>query len=253
MRISSACILSLIVSISLLCTMQPVNAESAQKLVLAVEDSWPPFANEQGDGYSKDIIIEAFKDTEIEVEFVLRPYIRALQEAKSGLVDGCFNVTRQQSTEAVYYFGEEPLLEAKASYFILSQDKAPSGVTSLADLPDNTHIAVIKGYEYGDIYEEHKDRFRVTEVRTQSQIIEMMKKGRVDGAIMFDRVAESTLNKMSLPKALIKPVFLNHKSDIYVAFNRENEKSPAIAATLDLGLKQLKATDAYLKIFEKAY
>jgi polar amino acid transport system substrate-binding protein len=231
-------------------------AEDRMKLTLAVEDSWPPFSNELGDGYSKDIVSAAFKDTNIDVEFVVRPYARALREAKSGLVDGCFNVTRQQSTEAIYHFGEEPLLEAKASYFVLSGREQSSTILqaqSLADVPDDTRIAVIKGYEYGTVYEQHKARFQIMEVRTQSQVIGMLKKSHIDGAIMFERVAEATLKKMELPTDLLQAAFLNHTSGIYVAFNRENEKASYMAEALDTGLRRLKSSSAYMQIFEKYY
>jgi polar amino acid transport system substrate-binding protein len=231
-------------------------AEDRMKLTLAVEDSWPPFANELGEGYSKDIVSAAFKDTNIDVEFVVRPYARALREAKSGLVDGCFNVTRQQSTEAIYHFGEEPLFEAKASYFVLSgreQNGAVLQAQSLAEIPDDTRIAVIKGYEYGTVYEQHKARFLIIEVRTQSQIVDMLKKSHVDGAIMFERVAEATLKKMVLPTDLLRAVFLNHTSGIYVAFNKANEKTSYMAEVLDTGLRRLKSSGAYMQIFEKYY
>jgi hypothetical protein len=91
------------------------------------------------------------------------------------------------------------------------------------------------------------------ELRTQPQIVDMLKKSRVDGAIMFERVAEATLNKMVLPTDLLQAVFLNHTSYIYVAFNRTNEKSSYVAEVLGTGLWRLQSSSAYMQIFEKHY
>lgn len=175
-------------------------------------------------------------DYAIQVE----PYARALYLTKTGLVNACLNVTKQESTEAVFYFGKEPLLIADA-YFFVSPDNLRE-VPSLKDVPEHYRVGVITSYEYGDLFEAEKHRFALSEVRTQEQLISMLKTGRLDAMIMFDEVYEYTRKEMALPQGLFRRAFLNHSSDIYVAFNKDDPQSKIYAEKLDTALRQLKAS-----------
>ena len=153
---------------------------------------------------------------------------------KTKEVDGAFNVTKQQSTLAEFSFGEEPLLQVSASFYYPSHSQ--SDFKSIADVPDNTVIALILGYEYGELYEKNRQRFREIRVSNQTQVINLLLRNRVDMAILFDDVAAYYLTQMQLAKDSIKKGHLNHISDIYVAFNRSAELLPLIEK-LDNGLK----------------
>ena len=225
-----------------------VQAEDKPPFVLAIEDSWPPYADEYGQGYSRVIVEEAFRAVDLAPEIQTHPYARALYLAEKGLVNGCFNVTRQKSTEAVYHFGEEPLLIAPASFFI-RPDYVLQAKT-LKDLPDDFKIGVITGYEYGDIFEEEKHRLKVSDVRTQEQLIQMIKLEHVDGIIMFDEVARYYFNKLGLSQNNLERAFTNHVSDIYIAFTKDNPASKYLSKELDKGLKILKNSRKYNLIFD---
>ncbi|GAB3024996.1 substrate-binding periplasmic protein [Bowmanella dokdonensis] len=225
--------------ILLMLWLAAIQAHGTDKVLLAMEDSWPPYAKSNGEGISREIVEAAYQAVGQPVEFVVVPYARALQMARTGEVDGVFNVTRQDTTEAVYQFGREPLLRAPASYFY------PAGstldFTSAECIPDHTTVAVIIGYEYGDLYERHRHRFREVRVSSQQQIIQLLVRQRVQMAIMFDQVAAYYLREMGLQAHSIRKGKVNHISDIYVAFSRQRPKADQYMEQLDKGLQLLES------------
>ncbi|WP_448211162.1 substrate-binding periplasmic protein [Colwellia sp. MEBiC06753] len=204
---------------------------------MAVEDSWPPYADKQGNGISKQRILAALSGSGISVSFVVVPYARALKMAETGKVDGCFNVTRQHDTEVKYRFGQQPLLQAQASHFYPEHSSVK--YRNIADIPNGTRIGLILGYEYGEEYEAHRHRFKEIRVSEQSQIVKLLQKHRIDLAIMFDEVAKFTLHSMSLPPNAISKGAINHISDIYVAFNKDAPSLDKVIEALDEGLRRL--------------
>lgn len=211
-----------------------------QSIKLAVENSWPPYSDINGNGISKDIIQKAFASVNINVEFVVVPYARALFLAEVGEVAGAFNVTKQESTTETFNFGEEAILQAEASFYYENTNKL--NVKSANEISTGTSVALIIGYEYGNDYERNKHRFNEVWVSNQKQIIQLIRNKRVDLAIMFDEVAKYTLLEMGLDINAIKRGSINHKSDIYVAFNRKKETNQFIKL-LDQGLRNIKTAE----------
>jgi polar amino acid transport system substrate-binding protein len=214
------------------------SSYSISKVRLAVENSWPPYSDSQGNGLSKDIIKKAYNAVNIEVEFIVVPYARALHLVKIGSADGAFNVTKQENTESIFNFGEEPLLQAKASFYY--NNNSALDFASSSDIPDGVTIALILGYEYGDIYQKNKHRFKEVRLGSQQQIIQLIRKNRVDVGIMFDEVAKETLTTMGLKHSSIRKGKMNHRSDIYVAFSKDNDTTEMMNL-LDKGLKSIGA------------
>ncbi|MEC9234777.1 MAG: transporter substrate-binding domain-containing protein [Pseudomonadota bacterium] len=205
---------------------------------VAIEDSWPPYADENGEGISRDILERALKYSDIEYEIQVEPYSRALYLTQIGATNACLNVTRQASTENLFYFGSEPLLYANA-YFYVRADKDVD-FKSLKDVPDKYNLAVMMGYEYGDIFEQEKYRFNLLEVRSQEQIINMLITDRIDGTIMFEEVQKYTADKMGVDQALFKKAFLNQISDVYIAFHKDAPKSKEYAEKIDAALHAMR-------------
>lgn len=110
---------------------------------------------------------------------------------------------------------------------------------SVHEIPKETSIGVIIGYEYGDSYEKNKSRFNEVKVNNQTQLINLLRKNRIDVAIMFDEVAKSKLEKIGLNLQDIKKGEINHKSDIYVAFSKKKNTKAAMKL-LDKGLAKIK-------------
>ncbi|UUO24816.1 amino acid ABC transporter substrate-binding protein [Colwellia sp. M166] len=211
-------------------------------IMLGVENSWPPYSDSDGNGISKDIITKAFRAVELEVEFVVLPYARALKMTKDGILDGAFNVTKQISTIKQFNFHDVPFLKASASFYY--PPNSSLDYQRLADIPDDIIIGLIIGYEYGDDYEKHRQRFNEVRLAKQSQIIEMLQSKRIDMAIMFDEVAAYSLQQLNLSSSVIKQGAINHISDIYIAFSKSRDTDNIIKA-FESGLKKLNNEAVY--------
>jgi len=242
----------IVTSLLLLCTLVSAvcsaEQESRDRPMLAVEDSWPPYADENGLGYATSVVVAAYRAVGIEPEIHVQPYARVLKATEDGRVDGGYNVTRQATTEAVYYFAEQPILVASASFFTLPGDDRKFG--SIEDVPDGFSIGLIKDYEYGDQYEKHRHRFREVRVNTQKQLIQMLLSGRIEAVILFDEVANFNLEQMGLQQNSLQARFVNHVSDIYVAFNKSDRVAHHWARELNRGLKLIIEQGIYNQIFD---
>ncbi|MDO3384792.1 transporter substrate-binding domain-containing protein [Gilvimarinus sp. SDUM040013] len=224
-----------------------VNADVDNHVVrIAAEDSWPPFSDRNGQGLSKKIAEAAFAYSNYRLEISVVPYARALRQVEQGLLDGCWNVTRQANTEARYHFGEEPLLKADISFYY----RAGTALhyTSFAEIPDGTQVGVIIDYEYGDEFEQHKHRFDLVSVSTQKSLLYMLNARRFDVVLMFDKVFESHIASLQLNPEDYRQGHSFYTSEIYIAFNASNKKAEIYSQALDSGLRQLRESGRYNEI-----
>ena len=241
--------LTLLVAYCLACSpaIAAASANNERVILIAAEDSWPPFSNEKGEGISSRIATAAFNHSGYQIKTIVMPYARALREAASGGVAACWNVTRQTNTEETYHFGNEPLLQAKISFYY--RKDTPLNYQSIDDLADNTQVGVIIGYEYGDDYENQKSRLQPKAVSNQFNLLKMLDAKRLDVVLMFDKVFESTIKKHNLnPDDYVRGVNF-YTSDIYIAFHKESNDALRYSNALDKGLIHLKESGEYDKLF----
>lgn len=216
---------------------------------IAAEDNWPPFSNEKGQGLSQQLVSAAFASQGFAIETIAMPYARALHETAQGDVDACWNVTRQQSTLETYLLHQTPLFRVQASFYYHQQRL---NYRSVQDIPDGTVVGVILGYEYGDLYEQHKQRFKLVQVSTHQQLIQLLASNKLDLAIFFDDVLDYYLQQPELRRVKLLRGQPNHVSDIFVAFDKKNPRSTEYAKALDAGLQHLHHTGAYRQLMQGA-
>jgi polar amino acid transport system substrate-binding protein len=113
------------------------------KITLAAEDSWPPFADEVGNGISHNLIRQAFKQVDVDVSTIVVPYTRGLIMTERGSVDGVFNVTKEQSTINRFIFGNEPLFTVTASFFFAKEH--PTIADNKWQIPIKSTIGIVSG------------------------------------------------------------------------------------------------------------
>lgn len=232
----------------------PIRAESPAtgstddsiRIHLGAEDSWPPYSDEQGQGISTHLIKAAFAKSGLTPTFQVLPYARVLHDLESGKIDGGYNVTRQTTTEDKYLFGDVPLLTVDAYWFF--RPDTYTNIKRIEDIPARFRVGVIRDYEYGDIYENHRHRFTEVKVTQQSQIIRMLKQGRIDAAIMFEQEALHALKQMQWQDDVFDKRFLNHQGDVYLAFSHKSPRARWLAEQLDKGLLMMQETGEYDRI-----
>ncbi|MCH1929073.1 transporter substrate-binding domain-containing protein [Shewanella sp. A25] len=223
-----------------------VKSTLSTTITLAAEDSWPPFADQFGHGISHRLIKAAFEQSQYEINSLIVPYSRALMMAEKGSVDGVFNVSKQESTEQRFVFGNTPLFVATASFY---QKKQQQTVNNKWALPIGSTVGIIKSYEYGDEFNElvKQRQLNIVTVATQQQLVNLLMIGRIDAALMYDLVAQEVLAKMGVDGD-VQPVFNNHSSSIYLAFSKQSPRAKQLAQQLDSGLQRLKANGKYQQL-----
>jgi polar amino acid transport system substrate-binding protein len=215
---------------------------------IAAEDNWPPFSDEKGKGLSAQLVSAAFARSGYKIETVVVPYARALYYTAKGKTDACWNVTRQANTERDYLLHQQPLFQAPSSFYY---HKLAKNYRSVTEIPDGTVVGVILGYEYGDLFEQHKKRFQLVEVSTHPQLISLLQHNKVELAIFFDDVLDYYLAQQAFRQIRLQKGQLNHVSDIYVAFSRATPRSAELANALDAGLTELQRSGDYLRMLKQ--
>ncbi len=245
--IQAACLLALLLVVCLpTLSAYGEGVIDRSPIVLGVEDSWPPFALDDGTGISVEIVAAAFGAMGRRVEFRVLPYARVLRGIESGELHGGFNVTRQQSTEERFVFGESPILVVHGSFYFSQRNEA--AIRDAGDIPNGSRVGLIIDYEYGDQYETHRGRFREYRLSSQAQIVKMLLARRLDVAIMFDDVASYTMSEMGIANEVIRKGARNHTSRIFVAFNKSRVESIELASELDKGLEKIRLAGLYDQI-----
>lgn len=215
-----------------------------QTIKLAAEDNWAPFARATGTGISHSLINSAFSRVGIDVNSIVVPYSRGLVMAQKGLVDGVFNLVKEKSTQDHFIFGNEPLFSATASFY--QNTNSPIQVSDKWQLPPNTKVGIIDGYEYGDQL-LLLPNIHILKLSNHNQLINLLLLDRIDLAIMYDLVAEQYIGQMGV-SADIKQTFTNHTGQVYLAFSKKNPEAESLAKLLDSGLNALKQDGSYQKI-----
>lgn len=226
---------------SVLLLFSTMASSNETSIRLAAEDSWPPFADAAGEGLSHRLIAKAFALENIAFDTLVVPYNRGLILTEQGKVNAVFNVAMQHNTRERFLFGEEPLFVATASFYQLSR-KAPLAADKWS-LPKGTRVGIVRGYEYGDEFEKLPNMV-LKIVDNQYQLINLLLTDKVDAVVMYDRVAAQFLGTMGV-QGEVRAVIANHSSELFLAFDRKNPSSPALAGALDKGLRQLKASGEY--------
>ncbi len=223
-------------------------ALNSKEIIIAAEDNWPPFSDEKGKGLSAAIVSAAYALTGYRIRTMPVPYARALYYTERNKTHACWNVTKQQSTEAKYLFHQIPLFKASSSFYYTQQAKP---YKSLLDIPDQAVVGVILGYEYGDLFETEKRRFQLIEVSSHEQLLALLHDDKLDVAIFFDDVLQYYLQRLKRTDLHIIRGELNYISEIFVAFNKQDPLSPQRAAALDQGLRLLHETGDYQRMLEQ--
>lgn len=227
----------------------PLTASATDKTItIAAEDNWPPFSDEKGRGLSYTLVQAAFKQSGYRLKTVVVPYARALYYTEHNMVDGCWNVTKQQSTSSKFLLHQVPLFRASSSFYYY---KTAKSFKSVATIPNRTVVGVILGYEYGDEFEKHKQRFHLVEVSTHEQLVKLLRAEKLDVALFFDDVLSFYLKQWQLSDPLLIRGEENFVSELFIAFDKQNAQSQHKADVLDQGLRQLQQSGEYQRLMDE--
>ena len=177
------------------------------------------------------------------------PFNRALKEVKSGHIDAVLAITETVATEQGLLTGETIVGLISNDFFVVSNSTWT--YQKLNDLSQQS-IAVIKGYDYGQILEAYlanhpQVSWAVGEDPLSMNIIRMIK-GRHQITVGNRHVIQYTARQLKLSEQIKYAGSMPEKKPLYVGFNQHQQDK---LRQFDLGVEILKATGEYQQIIDK--
>jgi len=250
----------LTLSLTLLCLpnsqIYAANLESTKsKKIIIASDEWCPYncAPEAKDqGFMVEIARAAFKLSNIEIEYQTSNWSRVLKLTREGQIEGALGSTADEASENGLTYGAEPMAQSYFAFIVRKDsDFVYQDLTSL----DKISFGIIQDYDNGpDIakYMAGKPKNVVVQVGNNAfeKNIRLVTAGRIDAAIDDSSYAAYALTQMGL-RDQTKLVALDKEPiAIAIAFS-PTQKGKILAATLDKGIRKLRASGDLAKILAK--
>jgi polar amino acid transport system substrate-binding protein len=231
------------VLIALLATL-PCLAETVR---IGAEDDWFPYSAQRNGkpvGMAADIVKAAYAAVGIQVELVSLPYARCMKLTEQNQLAGCFDTLRNPLLEKRYRWHKTPLFKARIDIY------APITAPDTPVTVDKLHgklIAVTNGYDYGAAFDGDPTMRRDL---GDSDLFALRKLaiGRVDYALVYDRIVSSTLRAHPELRGKFKSVGTLITPDIYVSFARSFPDVERLIARFDEGMDKIMTSGEYARI-----
>ena len=202
------------------------TSSRTQSLIIAVEDDAAPWSQPDGSGYANDLVTAAFKAAGIDIELRVMPYARCKRMVVNGEAPACLSMSPSPEFAGVVQLSAKPLFTCHAGYFY-SVDNPPRARRQ-NDLPRNTVVGTVIGYEYPAEFERLSQRGIIIREESPSEDVNLRKLalGRVDLALL-------TYNKMKSPEWLIRRAGVSDKVkttfragtlNSYIGFSRKHQQ-----------------------------
>lgn len=157
----------------------------AERILIAAEDDWAPYSAKRAgspdpEGFTPSLVREIFAQRNIEVEFVTVPFSRCLHYAETGYTVACFNVSINDANRNKFYWHPTPMFHENLAIFALRGRFQPE--LNSKDL-ENHSVGITNGYTYSIDFEQN-EKIELAVARSDSNLIKMLIKGRVDFIVM---------------------------------------------------------------------
>lgn len=223
----------------------PIAVQAAETVTIAVEDDFYPLArapNGKLEGFSVDVIKAAFANQGYEVKFNIVPYARCTAETETGVQLACFNVPETEESRKLYIIPAEPLVQTVLQIFAPADSTASN--LGFADLAGK-RVGLTHGYDYSDEIESGTS-FSLDVAKTDLLSLKKVAGGRVDYALLYDKVAAGLLSESGAE--LVGKVKVVGNLDPYpfhLAFSRQHPDGEKMADVFTKGLIAIKASGEY--------
>lgn len=227
------------------------------KLVLA-GDHWPPYVNARGDsrdGFMVELAREAFKLSDIELEYQERPWARCLKLAAEGTIDGVIGIYFTEARKLGFVIPEESLgLSVNRFYTLNASSWRYTGIPSL----ENVTIAAIEGYDYGELNDYlasdpagRKGKvIRMYGDGVLEGILKMLVIGRIDAAIEDELVMAYMAERTGITSSIREAGEVNPINPVGIAFSPVMPSAARYASALDSGIRELRKSGRLARILD---
>jgi polar amino acid transport system substrate-binding protein len=215
----------------------PINGNSDATLVFG-SDVWAPFISapeaEQA-GYMVDIVRALFESEGYAVRFVVLPWSRCLEEARSGRITGVLGAEVVDAPN--FIFPQEVIARSRASFYVRDDIKWHyEGPDSLS----HVKLGYIQDYGYPlailDYIEGQTDASRLYAAHGEApldQLIEALKAKRIDAFIEFTDVADYKINQLDLGESIRYAGCAATDAELFIAFSPVLKTSTGLARIFD--------------------
>ncbi len=228
----------------------PAAVSAAPVVRIGAEDDWYPYSGARGGrpvGMVPEIVLAAYAAVDVRVELVSLPYARCMKLAATSHLLGCFDTLRNPLVEQQYRWARQPLLRARINiYAKAGMAQGSDKPVQLADLRGKL-VAVTNGYEYGMAFDG--DAAMRRDVGTSDLFaLQKLARGRVDYALVYDRVVDTLLAAHPELRGQVKAVGTLIEPDIYISFAPAYPQVARYIALFDEGMARIKQNGDYARI-----
>lgn|GEM_PF-1698768 len=212
-----------------------------------VSEPWPPFVIDdiERPGIDVEVMLAVFSKMQVDVEFRLYPWKRAINLTKNGEADAILDIFETQERRDWLWFPETPISVNQSALFCKYCD--PTIIVSEKQMQQHALIVNL-GYEY-TLY-TNNDKIIKYQVTDFEQGFQMLDQGRADYYLINRTVGLYTIKKMGLTD--IRPLYMviDDPSPSFLAFAKKKAIRPLLEE-FDNQLKLFKASEDYRNILRK--
>lgn len=192
-------------------------------------------------GYYVDIIDAIFPSRGYDVEYVVRPWKRALQETRSGALNAILSPAKKEAPDFV--FPEEELAHLCWCFYTKSRTWAYRGVESLK----NQIVGYLEGNRFNNELDAYLRRNRDNPQKVQAvhglNFLDINKnkllQGRITVFIEESATTDHYLSEHDLDEDVVKAGCIGCRH-MYMGFSPAREESAEYAAIFSSGLRELR-------------
>jgi polar amino acid transport system substrate-binding protein len=220
--------------------------------VLAAPEGYPNTYVETGEikGFFPDLVREAFHRRNRAVEIRIEPWLRTIDETRTGHVDGMFVMFKSPERESWFDYPAEPLTKFHEAVFVRAGPGAPTRFD--LDQPYTRRIAIVSHSYHGPRVDPalRSGRFpHLIEADDYDTLVKMLAAGRVDVVIaVADPIADS-MARLKLADKIQRLPDLD-QVPAYLVFTKQRDMS-ADRKIFEDGLRAMKADGTYDALAKK--
>ena len=225
------------------------------KVILAIGE-WSPYTGENLPGYgvAAEIVTEALERMDVDYEYRLVPWERALVMTENGDAWGTFPWFYTQERAAKYLYSREPVWRSTTRLFY--HRKNPKFV---GEVPEGKELEDLKAYDFGGVYGYFYEEiyrtggYRYYLTNNIEDAMKLLHRHRVDIVMEDDAVGMDTLRRLF-------PDEVKDFATLPFAYNEENmlmiasphyPNSQELLDRFDSEIAQMKEDGTYKRILEE--
>jgi len=234
--------------------IQTVTVPAEDPLRITVGE-WPPYFSEslKYGGVTPHIARQVFALEGIEAEYGWFPWKRGLEYARKGTWDAALGWARTPDREKDLIFSDTILITRNVFFHL---KETPFDWQTIDDL-SNYRIGGVIGYHYSNSFAAavRDGRIEVERTSSETQSLRKLLAGRIDVFVSNMDVGYFYLNGNFTPEEIaritVHPVPLE-TNELHLAINRKKENSRELLERFNRGLRQMKETGEFDRMYESS-